>query len=289
MRNIERIIGSADMGTLLFLDRGHTMVLKEWGEIRQLYANCMPPPYKSLFATRSTWIYWCAWVNLNLLMLALLMILIDIVSTAIPPSVGTLSASIDLFGFVTIKLWTFGWMLAIPSMLASHLLIEKALAREFRGLYNIHGIKQYFWWRRRFYLHYALFLRALTDRTPPATLTCKMITQLRSFADIAGPPPQPESRLLQPAYIVPFLVLLNALIAEVLKQAELLKGPIGVHTLTLYVIFIWVTYNVFSFGHIITTSGRAIDRNIQRFLEWAQRDMAEEQFLRAAAGTHESA
>ena len=174
----------------------------------------------------------------------------------------------------------FGLLVVLLLLAVLFRLHTKALAHQFKTFYNIHGLMQYPWWRQGFYLHYALFLRALTDRTPPAILTRKMITQLRSFADIAGPPPLPESRLLQPAYIVPFLVLLNALIAEVLKQAELLKGPIGILTLTTYVLLIWMSYSVLRFGHLMTTSDRAIDRNIQRYLQWAERDMAEEQFLR---------
>ena len=155
--------------------------------------------------------------------------------------------------------------------------MQKTLAHQFKTFYHIHGLMQYPWWRQWYYLHYALFLRALTDRTSPVTR--EKITALKTFADIAGQPPPPESRLLQPAYIVPYLVLLNVLIAEVLKQTELLKGWMGVLILYLCFAVIWIGYFVLRTWHVVTSSGHTVDRTIQRFLQWAKRDLAEEQTL----------
>ena len=59
------------------------MVLKEWGEIRQLYKDCMPPPYKTLYAMRPAWVSLCAWVIANLVMLFLLMYFMEIVGVLI--------------------------------------------------------------------------------------------------------------------------------------------------------------------------------------------------------------
>jgi hypothetical protein len=169
-------------------------------------------------------------------------------------------------------------------------LFEKALANEFKMLYIAHGLRHHSWRRRRLYLHYALFLRALTDRMPPVTR--ETITQLNSFAEIAGEPPPPESRLLQPAYIVPYIVLLNALILELLKQANLLQGGMGIPILIVSVLVLVFIYGVLRVWYGVTNWGQPEERSIQRFLRWADLDIEEEQLLRtqrlraAAPGPH---
>jgi hypothetical protein len=248
----------------LFSVGGATMVIKEWGEIRQLYTDCMPRPSTLLPA----WVNWCTWTIAGVFVL---ITLITIASIFIPANTFGLPVFRSVFDFVTAIPQTVVYVLSSLLIGALVTLIEKTYANEFKKIYMTHGLRQYPWWRRRFYLHYALFLRALTDRTPP--LTREIITQLNSFADIAGPPPPPESRLLQPAYIVPFIVLLNALITEVLKQADLLKWPIGVVTLACYIGYIGLIYYVLTMSVVATTSGRVTDRTIQRFLQWAERDM----------------
>jgi hypothetical protein len=157
-------------------------------------------------------------------------------------------------------------------------LSEKALAHEYKLFYITHGLRHYPWWRRRLYLHYALFLHELTNRASPVSR--ETITRLRSFADIARRPPPPESRLFQPAYIVPFVVLLNVFVTEILKQAELLKGLMGIRILYLAALAIFLIWGVLALWHWITASGQAVDRTIQRFLQWAEHDMEETQRLR---------
>jgi hypothetical protein len=231
------------------------MIMREWGEIRQLYKTCRPGLPRlswSIQAVRG---------------FAFILILIWLM--------GSITPMFKIFGFpVQLALVTIVMLLAVVLVF----LFEKAFANEFKIIYATYGLGHYPWWRRRLYLHYALFLRALMDRTSPVSR--EMITRLRSFADIAEKPPPSESRLLQPAYIVPFIVLLNVLIAEILKRAELLKGQMGILTLISYVFFLWIIYVVITMGYAPIGSDLFVDRTIQRFLQWAEHDIEEKQLHR---------
>ena len=203
---------------------------------------------------------------------------IDVLVLTIPAPALGLPVSHGIFDFATVPpLVRFSIIIII--VLISVLIIEKAYSIEFKMLYVTHGLRHYPWWRRRFYLRYALFLRALTDRTPPVSL--ETITQLRSFADIVGEPPVPESRLLQPAYIVPFIVFVNILITEVLKQAELLKGQIGIVVLSEFILIIVMVFYILYMWHTMTRSRLVRDRTIQRFLQWAEHDIKDVQLLKS--------
>jgi hypothetical protein len=156
--------------------------------------------------------------------------------------------------------------------------IEKGFANKYKEIYTDYGLRHYPWRARRFYLHYTLFLRGLRDRiSPPSRVT---ITQLRSFAEIAGRPPLPEPRLLQPTYIVPFIVLLNTLLLEALKHADLLKGPAGIVILILSTFLLVFLYGVLRVWYGVTNWGQVVDRDIQRFLQWAESDIEEAQRLK---------
>jgi hypothetical protein len=207
-----------------------------------------------------------------------LIILVYFADRFLPATTFGFPVSKSVSGFVEVMAQKVLPVFSLLCLGFSIFLIEKVYEREFATLYIIHGLKHYPWWQRRFYLHYALFLRALMDRTSP--ITCETITQLNSFAEIAGKPPLPESRLLQPAYIVPFIVLLNVLITEVLKQAEMLKGLVGVKTVIYCALTLLVLYHLLEMWHARTTSGRMTDSTIRRFLQWAERDIEEENFLR---------
>jgi hypothetical protein len=61
------------------------------------------------------------------------------------------------------------FLIALPVGGASVRLIEKGFYNQFEIFYIAHGLMHYPWWRRRLYLHYALFLRALTDRPSPVS------------------------------------------------------------------------------------------------------------------------
>ena len=199
------------------------MVMREWGEIRQLYKSCRPRLPRRSHATQSAGVYW--WSIQAVRGFGVISILLF----------GSIIPMVKIFGFPE-PLSVFGFTiqhvqsaLSIIVILLAVVLVflfEKAFANEFKTIYATYGLGHYPWWRRRLYLHYALFLCALMVRTSPVSR--EMITRLRSFADIAEKPLPPQSRLLQPAYIVPFIVLLNTFIIEILKQAELLKGQMGI-------------------------------------------------------------
>lgn len=91
----------------------------------------------------------------------------------------------------------------------------------------------------------------------------------------------PESRLLQSAYIVPFIVLINILITEVLKQTEFLKGQMGVFIVGIFICLIVYVYFILYNVHTVTRSNLVRDRTIQRFLQWAEHDIKEVQLLKS--------
>jgi hypothetical protein len=236
------------------------MILKEWGEIRQLYKDCRP---------RLAILPW------YLSVLSLLLFLSGLVMLGLSLSLSKLVVIVDP---TTDSLWV--WAIISLLMLIFGLLLftsEKAFANEFKELYATHGLKHYPWWQRQFYLHYACFLRGLTDRTFPASH--ETITQLSNFADMAGRPPRPESRQLQPHYIVPYIVLLNLLLLEVLKKADLLEGQRGIYILILSVFVLGLVlvaiWGVRRGWHVVTNWHQVDDRVIQRFLQWAERDIEE--------------
>jgi hypothetical protein len=268
------VIGSAGKEhIILFSVEGTTMILREWGEIRQLYKACTPRLSRGWRVTQPAWVYWSIRALIGFVIILIPLTLIDVFNAFGFPKL------LSVFGFATLSLQQALVIISLLTAWALVRLLEKAFANEFKMLYATYGLRHYPWWRRRLYLHYALFLRALTNRTSPVSR--EMITRLRSFADIAEKPPPLESRLLQPAYIVPFIVLLNVLITELLKQAELLKGRMGILILILYVSAILIIYVVLKMWHVVpTNSGQVIDRTIQRFLQWAEHDIEEAQLLK---------
>jgi hypothetical protein len=249
------------------------MILKEWGEIRQLYTDCWPGNFKTIRATKSAWTYWCFWVPIGLLILLLLLALVDIFSFYIP----AMPALVSVFGFVSVRPWVICCILGLVSLYVLSGILEKVYAKTYQTIYATYGLQHYPQSKRPCYLYYALFLHGLTDR---ASLTRETLAQLRSFADIAGPPPLPESRLLQPVYVVPFIVLLNAIILEVLKQAELLKDPWWRLILPLLVVGLVTLYCVLRVWSIVTNVEQLKDRQLLRFLQWAEHDIDEARVLR---------
>ena len=252
-----------------------TMIMREWGEIRQLYKACRPQLPRRSRATQSAWGYWRIWALSSLCIILGLLVGVILVFKAFG-----FPDPLSVFGFTIQRVYPAFVIIAVLAVGVLIFLVEKAFADEFKIIYTTYGLRNHPWRRRRLYLHYALFLRALTERTSPVSR--EMITRLRSFADIAEKPPPLESRLLQPAYIVPFIVLLNVLITELLKQTELLKEwRMGILILFLYVFVLWMVYIVLKTWHMMSTdSGQSIDRAIQRFLQWAEHDIDEAQLLK---------
>jgi hypothetical protein len=76
---------------------------------------------------------------------------------------------------------------------------------------------------------------------------------------------------------VPYIVLLNTLILEVLKRADVLEGRKGIAILYLYISALLMLFYVL---WILRLRLRVTDRKLQRFLQWAEYDMEEAQLLR---------
>jgi hypothetical protein len=254
------------------------MVIKEWGEIRQLYTACRPRHATVLCTRHQAWAYWCILVLRILLIFLGLIVLIDMFGSLIPVSAFGFPVSVSVFGFVTVRLWIGASSISPLVIGLLCFVFEKACANKYKIIYTMHGLRHYPWWKRPLYLHYSLFLCALIERPSPASR--EMIAQLRSFADIAGRPPLPESRLLQPHYIVPYIVLLNLLLLEVLKKTNFLEGREGILILFLCVYVLVAVYGFLREWHRVTKWGQSEDRNIQRFLQWAECDIEEAQLLR---------
>jgi hypothetical protein len=178
------------------------------------------------------------------------------------------------------RLWVMYLSLYLSALILWFLsfLTEKVFAREFEMLYTTHGLKHHSRRRRPLYLHYACFLRALTDRTAP--ISQKTIRKLRRFADIAEQPPLPESQLLQPVYIVPFIAFLSAIFLEVIKGTKIFETSARILPFVLAVYVLIFAYGVLRGWHLVSSWTQSEKHIIQRFLQWAERDIAEEKFLR---------
>jgi hypothetical protein len=44
------------------------MVVREWGEIQQLYMTCIPRVSRGSRATQPTWVYWGLWALIGLIL-----------------------------------------------------------------------------------------------------------------------------------------------------------------------------------------------------------------------------
>jgi hypothetical protein len=93
---------------------------------------------------------------------------------------------------------------------------DAALATEFKGEYATHGLKDLPRWKRKGYLRYALFLRALAERG----YTSESIRKLKNFMLVAENP-APNPRLLQHPLMVPILTITTVLAIEAVKQSAI--------------------------------------------------------------------
>jgi hypothetical protein len=178
------------------------MMLKEWGEIQQLYRACARRPFTAIFATAKAACYWDIWATIGLFVLA---------NSLAVFGQGVFEDSPTHF-YVSLSL-----VLLTVGLFTSQL--ETALANAFQEEYAVHGLAQLpFWrtWEKRRHLHYALFLHELIDRG----YSRDTVEKLRGFAVIAGKP-EPGYRLLQHPTIVPILTICTVLSIESIKQSAL--------------------------------------------------------------------
>ena len=230
------------------------MVLREWGEIQELEKACWKRLHRAILAPSKFPCYWYVWVTFGLFLLALSFF-------AFPRAVFgyTLTGFFLSSGFT---LLTGGLMYFVRGT---------AIATEFKDEYVTHGIAQFPRWRWGRYLRYALFLRGLAERG----YTRETVRKLKDFAPVAERP-APDSRLLQHPIMVPFLTIGTVLTIEAIKQSETWKTPqrwlffVGLITLVSVIALV--------FG--VCQNPKELSRTRQQFLQWAELDIEDEQFLR---------
>jgi hypothetical protein len=114
------------------------MVLKEWGEIRQLYTECTPRVYTLIRSWHKARVYWYVSALTGLLLLLVLVGIFDFVSSLFGYPSSIFGYPTSAFGYATGRLWVFYFCmnLALLILWLVHLASEKVFAREFEILYT---------------------------------------------------------------------------------------------------------------------------------------------------------
>jgi hypothetical protein len=152
---------------------------------------------------------------------------------------------------------------------------EKALAKEFAENYAKHKISHYPLWSRQTYFTYTLFLDELRDQK----WSHEKAARLSSFAEIATPPEGPQFRLSQHFLITTSMAVLIGLSMEFIKRSDLFKDKHGLLILPFSVMILWIIIAGISLGHYIVNRSKYRHQTIQRYLQWAEKDLKEEQLF----------
>jgi hypothetical protein len=233
------------------------MVLKEWGEIRGLYRTALrrvrraPLP----FSWRKWRCYWSAWVLAGLLVSALLYYY-DRLANHLTTSWENLGAMV-VIGALEI--------LMFPRF-------DAGFATEFKGEYATHGLKDFPRWKRKGHLRYALFLRALDKRG----YTSDSIRKLKDFM-LVSENPAPNPRLSQHPLMVTILTTIMTVLAiEAVKRSAFWQSRYW------WVVFfvLFLLWKLITWLHTLSELPIRSTQTFQRFLEWAERDIEGQQFLR---------
>ncbi len=176
------------------------MVLKEWGEAQTLYRACLWRPLRATFALTKMGSYWYVWVFIGIYL-----------STTpwLRTLVGVTTGSPRKDSFVHVGL-------ALLTAVAMWRLLEIAITREFKDIYDTHGIAQFRWWRRREYLRYALVLDGLAKRG----YTRDTVAKLKGFALVEARS-TPNARFLQHPILVPLLTIGTLLTIDAIKTSDI--------------------------------------------------------------------
>jgi hypothetical protein len=230
------------------------MVLREWGEIQELEKACWKRLHRAILAPSKIRCYWYVWATFGLFLLASYFFYF-------PRGV---------FGFTLTSFFlSFGLTLLTGGLM--YFVRGTAIATEFKDEYVTHGIAQFPRWRWGKYLHYALFLRGLAERG----YTRETVRKLKDFAPVAGRP-APDSRLLQHPTMVPILTIGTVLTIEAIKQSETWK------TSEWWLFFVGLIPLGIVIALLLSVSQTPtqLSRTRQQFLQWAELDIEDEQFLR---------
>ena len=146
-----------------------------------------------------------------------------------------------------------------------------AIATEFKDEYVAHGIRRFPRWRWQRYLRYALFLRGLAERG----YTRERVKKLKDFAPVAERP-EPDFRLLQHPIMVPILTIGTVLVIEAIKQSDTWKTP------QRWIFFVRLIMLGMAIALILSVKldQKQFIRTRQQFLQWAELDIEDDQFLR---------
>jgi hypothetical protein len=229
------------------------MVLKEWAEVRNLYNTCRPRLRKTIFTPSRMICYWYLWAATTLFALSSLVPFFGLYTEK--PIVGLVG-----FGLVLV----FSWLL--------HTAKERALTREFKNEYEKYGLDSYPLLQRLSYLRYAFFLRGLLNQG----YSREDIEKLQKISETIDLPKLPDVRPSQYPLVVFLVLWLSGLCIDYIKQLSLWKNTesatyILIHgaSLLAFVIMIFTIYQ------ILINQPKYKHQEIQRFLQWAEKDMEE--------------
>jgi hypothetical protein len=230
------------------------MVLKEWGEIQTLYKASLRRVFRAPFVLTKVRCYWYVW-----------------------GSVGVVLSSVGLLFLLDAHIrspWEqvlAGAPMGLAIMLMKFL-FETALATEFKLEYDTHGLLSLPRSKRGMYLRYAFFLRGLAERG----YARETIRKLKDFMLVAGTP-APTPQPLQHPLMVPILTIGTVLSIEAIKQSD-----IWLKTRYWWIFFYGLCFLgwVIAVLHGVSQLPKKSAQKLQQFLEWAERDIEDEQFLR---------
>jgi hypothetical protein len=147
---------------------------------------------------------------------------------------------------------------------------RKVLAKEFSVDYATYDLAHYPPSTRGMYLHYVLFFRELVER-----YSHEDVAKLNRLADIAKLPDRPVFQLSQYPSVTFFLgVFATLFITAITKSPRWEQIAVAVLTLNLTLLGLGVA--VVPIWHNIISSPQYQHQILQRFLQWAERDLGEE-------------
>jgi hypothetical protein len=228
------------------------MVLKEWSEAWKIYKESGSRLSKAIWSPRNARSYWYVWATF-----------IGVILSSLPSFVG--------IGIESKEAVALGWGLIVLTSWLARSAFRKALAKQFTDEYATHGLAQYPRSTRPRYLHYALFLRALREQR----YSHDDVAKLSSFSDMAKPPDPPNFQLSQYPSVMFLLGLFASLFVSFITNAPGWKSA-QILFMTLVLQLVGVGIIVVPFWHWVVSRPMHEHLTLQRFLQWAERDIEEE-------------
>jgi hypothetical protein len=233
------------------------MILHDWSEAWRFYRESRKRLGEGYWSWRNARIYWLVWAAS-----------LGVALACVPFVIGMWTQNI--------KMIAVGMGVSLLIAWGKQIAIQKALAKKFPLKYSTYGLAQYPRSTRLKYCHYALFLDELVDQG----YSRENVAQLSGFADIAKPPDMPKFQLSQYPGIM-FLLGMSAplLVSFVTNSPTWKSASVVVIIIILQVISLGVA--IIPSWHTITNLPKHEHLTLQRFLQWAERDIEEAKALRA--------